>query len=1185
MNFLEQPLFRALFNTAVPRIVLKANAPVFTILTYNEAYKTATNTVERNIAGLSLWDAFNPDNAGGNGGKILLEALTKASQSNQPVSMPPFHYDIPSADGSQMEPSWWQLEIIPIAGDDGKAAYLLITTHNITDNIANKRNSEQAQLRAKNLTEQLAATHEELVTSNEELASTNEELNSTIEELTQSQLSLQELNNSLETRVTNRTKDLSESEARFRSMIEQSPVAMLITRGKDMLFDIINQPMLDLIDRDASVIGKPYFEAIPELKGQRVIDNLLHTYRTGEAWTGIEVPITINRSNKPEQGYYNLSYKPLVENGQITGVLQSATDVTEQVNNRKRIQASEHRLHSMVMTTPIGMTVLRTTELIVEMANQRMLTIWNRQLDDVIGNRMIDIFPELDGQPFIDLLKSVIETGKPVAFSEMEATISTTDGQLKKYYVDFSYDPLFDADGHVDSLLATVLDITEQVEARKLLEQSEAEQQALNEELTATVEELAAINEEHAVTNEELAATNEDLHDSQQNLQRALKEIKHNEQKLEQILGQLPALVVVLSGPNQVVDFANNALLKFWRKTREQVIGKPVLSVFPELAGQPFPAQWRHVYNTGGLITHREKPVIFKNADDSDRLSYVDYYYQPLTNMEGNRTGVLATVMDVTDKVEARNELEISKNEQQALNEELTATNEELAGINEELSATIDELAQSRKELSSTLNVLAESEGRLRYMLSEAPVAIAVMTGRELIVESANKKILEVWGKTPAIIGKPLHIALPELQGQQFLQVLDDIFITGRPFYGNEVKALIEQNGVIEEIYSNFVYYPLKNNEGQTTSIMLVATIVTEQVKARQKLQRAEETLRFSIEAANVGTWFMDVATRHFVPSPRLKEMFGFYTDEEVSYEAITAQIPDEYHHKIKAAIEKAITQGQNYAMEHPVTGKHDGKKRWLRGLGKLYPDAEGNLSHFSGLVIDITEQKMDELRKNDFIGMVSHELKTPLTSITAIVQMLNAKAIKASDTFTAGALGKANTQVKKMANMINGFLNISRLESGKLVLNKQPFNLDDLLTDIVDETQLTVTSHTITLQLCGPVTVNADMDKIGSVISNLLSNAVKYSPKGKMIAVKCERIGNIAQISVKDDGIGIKPHDIEKLFERYYRVESNTTQHISGFGIGLYLSAEIIKSHNGLIWVESEHKVGSTFYFTLPVE
>jgi two-component system sensor histidine kinase VicK len=445
-------------------------------------------------------------------------------------------------------------------------------------------------------------------------------------------------------------------------------------------------------------------------------------------------------------------------------------------------------------------------------------------------------------------------------------------------------------------------------------------------------------------------------------------------------------------------------------------------------------------------------------------------------------------------------------------------------------------------------------------------------------LEAANERVLQFWGKTPAIIGLPLARALPELQGQSFLQLLDNVFVTGEPYYGNEALSLLEHNGELKAGYFNFIYQPVKNEQGAVTSITMVATDVTEQVKARKEVEKAEEKTRFAIEAANVGTWFLDVETREFIVSPRLKEQFGYYAD------MVAAAIPDEYREKVTRGVEKAIATGRNYIMEHPVIGHHDQKKRWVRAYGKLYPNDSGKLSHFSGLIIDVTEQKQDEMRKSDFIGMVSHELKTPLTSLSAYAQMLYSKARNNDDGFTLSALEKVNIQVKKMSAMINGFLNVSRLESGKIFLSKHDFELSELVGEMISDAKLTMGSHTITFTHSEPIMVNADIDKVGSVISNLLSNAVKYSPRGERIEVECRLVNNAAQVSVKDEGIGIKPQDIDKIFDRYYRVESSHTKTVSGFGIGLYLCAEIVQRHDGKIWVESEKAKGSTFYFSLPV-
>jgi len=170
------------------------------------------------------------------------------------------------------------------------------------------------------------------------------------------------------------------------------------------------------------------------------------------------------------------------------------------------------------------------------------------------------------------------------------------------------------------------------------------------------------------------------------------------------------------------------------------------------------------------------------------------------------------------------------------------------------------------------------------------------------------------------------------------------------------------------------------------------------------------------------------------------------------------------------------------------------------------------------------------------------------------------------------------------MGTMINGFLNVSRLQSGKIVLATTKFDLNVLISEIIDETELSHSQHQLVFEHMEAIEVDADRDKIGSVISNLLSNAIKYSPDNKLIKISSSVENSSVTLAIHDQGMGIKPEDLEKLFERFYRVESNNMQHISGFGIGLYLSSEIIERHGGRIWAESELGKGATFFFSLPV-
>ena len=233
----------------------------------------------------------------------------------------------------------------------------------------------------------------------------------------------------------------------------------------------------------------------------------------------------------------------------------------------------------------------------------------------------------------------------------------------------------------------------------------------------------------------------------------------------------------------------------------------------------------------------------------------------------------------------------------------------------------------------------------------------------------------------------------------------------------------------------------------------------------------------------------------------------------------------------------------------------------------------------------DVTERKQDEQRKNDFIAMVSHEMKTPLTSMSGFLQLMQLDASKIDNRFLLSMTDKAMKQVGKMTAMINGFLNVSRLESGKLAIDKTKFDLAKLLAEAEEETLSLFTMHRIVFQAVGVTYVTADRDKINSVINNLLSNAVKYSAPGTNITIACEHIAGMAQVSVKDEGAGIREEDMPKLFDRYYRVQDQSVKPVSGFGIGLYLSCEIVHRHGGTIWVESELGKGSTFYFTIPLD
>jgi PAS domain S-box-containing protein len=648
-----------------------------------------------------------------------------------------------------------------------------------------------------------------------------------------------------------------------------------------------------------------------------------------------------------------------------------------------------------------------------------------------------------------------------------------------------------------------------------------------------------------------------------------------------------------------VIEFANNAMLRIWDKDKS-VIGKSLADALPELEGQPFIEMFARVWREGLVLSGTDTPATLM-VDGKLQTFYFDFEYRAVKDADGSTYCILHTATDVTERFLKREALEAAFKQgealarEQALNEELAAANEEIAAINEELRITNEELVQSKNDLevindeledrvaNRTLQ-LANSEARLRSVFEQSPLAFCVLNGPQLIIELANDNMLRLWGKTRDVIGLPHHQVRSEPDAAPFLKVLDEVYATGVPFTGHEVKAFTEKGNQYEWGYFSFTYQPLRDTEGNINGILAIVDDVTEAVLTRQANEQMNEQLSLAIEAAKIGTWYINPDTKELKYNATLAWIFGYEGDEEMTFDQAIGQVTDEYREIVINEIEKAISGNTDYDITYKQHRFNDGELIWLRSLGKVSQDIDGSYTVFSGVVMDVTEQKRDDQRKNDFIGMVSHELKTPLTSLTALVQVLQAKAKNNSDTFFTNALDKANTQVKKMSNMINGFLNVSRLESGKIRLSKEPFSLGDLVIEMIDEAKLMMNSHEIKLIPCGSITVNADRDKIGSVLSNLLSNAVKYSPKGKTVEVKCEHDGEWAKVSVKDEGIGIKPENISKLFDRYYRVENPNQRHISGFGIGLYLCSEIIQQHNGKISVESQPDVGSTFCFTLPL-
>lgn len=291
---------------------------------------------------------------------------------------------------------------------------------------------------------------------------------------------------------------------------------------------------------------------------------------------------------------------------------------------------------------------------------------------------------------------------------------------------------------------------------------------------------------------------------------------------------------------------------------------------------------------------------------------------------------------------------------------------------------------------------------------------------------------------------------------------------------------------------------------------------------------------------------------------------------------------PDDREENIKAWTQ-AISSGKDYIFEHRLK-RYDGEYRWQLSRAIPQRDANGKIQMWVGTSTDIQDMKEHDQQKDFFISMASHELKTPVTSIKGYVQILQGAYQKSEDAFLKRSLRIIDKQIATLTNLISDLLDVSKIKSGSLVLNRENFCITSLTQEAITEITHINPDFSIHFSRQSNVTIYADKGRIGQVLINFLTNAVKYSPQSKEITVESYAEDNQVITSVKDSGIGISKANQEKIFERFYRVEGKNEKTFPGFGIGLFIAAEIIKRHHGKIWVESEPDKGSVFYFSLPI-
>lgn len=488
---------------------------------------------------------------------------------------------------------------------------------------------------------------------------------------------------------------------------------------------------------------------------------------------------------------------------------------------------------------------------------------------------------------------------------------------------------------------------------------------------------------------------------------------------------------------------------------------------------------------------------------------------------------------------------------------------------------------------------LRESEAKFRQLTGLMPMAM-FSTDKDGLITFYNEKAVELWGRRPRL-NDPSEMRycgswkMYQTDGTPLPhdQCLMRMAIIGKKSFRDEEIIMEKPDGT--RINARVNIDPIYSADGELTGAINVFEDITEAKHTHEGVYRLAAIVESS-EDAIISKNLNGIITSWNAGAHRI---FGYLPEEAIG-KHITMLIPPFLRNEETTIIEK-IRSGQKVEHFDTIRVTKDGRSLNISLTVSPVRNEKGVIIGASKIARDITErvkldnqlrlynEKLKEMNtyKDEFMAMASHELKTPLTVIKANLQLLQ---IKLRENPHEEFVNKTMRQVNKLSNLVSDLLDVSKIQTGNLQLNRTVFDLCGLVTETIDNIQQTTSSHKIIIEGCADhAEINADRMRIEQVIVNILTNAVKYSPQADNVIVKLTRDDKNVTVCVQDFGIGIPGEDISKIFSRFYRVRGLAST-FSGSGIGLYISNEIIKRHDGKMWVESKEEEGSFFYFSLPL-
>lgn len=846
---------------------------------------------------------------------------------------------------------------------------------------------------------------------------------------------------------------------------------------------------------------------------------------------------------------------------------------------------SDQVLLEVLRFSPDATAVYDCADLSLAYANQRFCSLWSLS-DNYKGKLCDELFTDQQHNPLYTVLKQVCDTGESRTLHHV-AVDAFTNGHRERLYFNMEFTVLLDSNSEVFAILHTIKELADQP--------SKGYTFFFNNRLA----------DEHNIA----SALLENI-PSQSNTAKKITEVfagaGYNKEQLE----------AAILRAELIKDAAQLGVFDISVQTNELVWDKYACDLFGAVPDKVHYTPLDLV----NAVHHTDKLRLIKALADAydagttkgnldiivrstviNKQEIKQLHILGLVQFDNEKkpNRLLGTVRDVTQTSNTMDALRRRDLELQEVNRTLATLNTELMSLNQELKSSNENLVQAEQitqslndELQSAFDKLKLNEDRMNLAIQSAELGTWTLDVAENKV-FMDARAKELYGYPPGDLVayeevlRYIHQDDREFVHQTVQRAIDP---KSGGLYDIQFRTIGATDGRLRWLHCKGRAYFDELNK----PILFSGTArdITEAVISNEKISRyhnliseKEKILQLIVDSAQIGTFTFDLMTKHMELNAHARAMFGIADEDGVSHSTVTDETLQAYMQIAEQAMTEALKLGQPYDYSYQITHRKTGKTRWLRSVGNGAENFDGSINMFYGVIIDITAQKEEEQRKIDFLSIASHELRSPLTSLSGYLQILTLKRTQMDEQRMETMIRNASRQSERMRVLIDSFLDIARVNEGKLQLQRQTFSVDTFLSDMEKTLAETTTSHKFIFsdQTHG-LMLYADRDKLEQVVINFVNNAIKYTPSKTVVKVVATFEKDQFQVRVIDEGPGISPADQARIFDRFYRVDTPRNEHVNGFGIGLFISKEIIHLHDGTINLQSEEGRGTTFWFSIPI-